>query len=225
MVGWIVLACGIASICLVVELSIALKNDFEPAFILGALLVPYACALLFCRRRVLDRFDLEWICRIVHARFEEIGDWLDPAAPPDRPRESRTDHHLVATAYYAHSAHLVSRVAALLGKSDDQASYARLAEAVRTAFRYEYVTPAGRLTSDSQTAYVLALCFDLLRSTEQRERAGRRLAELVREGGHHIGTGFVGTPLICDALCDAGEFDTAYRLLLETTCPSWPAIR
>ena len=151
----------------------------------------------------------------------QIGDWLDPAAPPDQPRASRTDHHLVATAYYAHSTHLVSRAAALLGEDSDRADYARLAEAVRSAFRHEYVTPAGRMASDTQTAYTLALRFDLLEAGEQRERAGRRLAELVREGGHHIGTGFVGTPLICDALCDAGEYDTAYRLLLETTCPSW----
>jgi alpha-L-rhamnosidase len=151
----------------------------------------------------------------------QIGDWLDPSAPPDRPRESRTDHHLVATAYYAYSADLVSRSAAALGRDDDHAHYVTLTEAVRTAFRREYVMPTGRMTSDTQTAYALALRCDLLDTDEQRTRAGRRLAELVREGGHRIGTGFLGTPLICDALCDAGEYDTAYRLLLETGCPSW----
>ena len=72
--AWIVLGCGVAGIALVVELIIALRGDFEPGFLLGALLVPYACAVVFYRRRVLDRFDLEWIRRIVHARFEEIGD-------------------------------------------------------------------------------------------------------------------------------------------------------
>lgn len=150
----------------------------------------------------------------------QLGDWLDPTAPPDRPGDARTDKQLVATAYYAHSASLLGRTAQLLRRDDDFAHYTKLAEAVRAAFRDEYVTPDGFLTNDAQTAYALALRFGLLADTH-RAQGGRRLAELVREGGFHIGTGFVGTPLICDALCDAGEYDTAYRLLLTKTCPSW----
>src|SRR6185503_2435713 len=34
-------------------------------------------------------------------------------------------------------------------------------------------------------------------------------------------TGFACTPLICYALCDAGEVDAAYRLLMQRDCPSW----
>ncbi|MFJ3804288.1 glycoside hydrolase family 78 protein [Streptomyces sp. NPDC090088] len=151
----------------------------------------------------------------------QLGDWLDPAAPPDRPGEARTDPHLVATAYHARSAELLARSALLLGRQADHTRYAGLAEAVRAAFRAEYLTPDGRLTSDAQTAYALALCFGLLETDGQRRSAGQRLAELVRAEDFHIGTGFVGTPLICDALCQAGEYDTAYRLLLQRTCPSW----
>ncbi|WP_329140425.1 glycoside hydrolase family 78 protein [Streptomyces sp. NBC_00670] len=151
----------------------------------------------------------------------QLGDWLDPAAPPDRPGDARTDPHLVATAYYAHSAGLLARTAALLGHGSDHARYSALSDAVRAAFRDAHLTADGLLTSDAQTAYALALRFGLLATDEQRARAGRRLAELVREEDFHIGTGFVGTPLICDALCEAGEYDTAYRLLLRRTCPSW----
>lgn len=151
----------------------------------------------------------------------QFGDWLDPAAPPDRPDKARTDSALVATAYHAWTAHLVAETAALLGREDDAARYAALAAAVREAFREEYVTPAGRLTSDSQTAYALALSLDLLAGPEQRERAGRRLAELVAQDGFRIATGFVGTPLVCDALAEAGQLETAYRLLLQRECPSW----
>ena len=55
----------------------------------------------------------------------------------------------------------------------------------------------------------------------QREEAGRRLADLVRTAGFRIATGFVGTPLVCDALTSTGHVDVAYRLLLQTQCPSW----
>jgi alpha-L-rhamnosidase len=92
---------------------------------------------------------------------------------------------------------------------------------VREAFAREYVTPAGRVLSDAQTVYALALAWELLPSAEQRAGAGRRLAELVRGSGFHIGTGFLGTPLVADALIAAGQAEVAYRLLLETGCPSW----
>jgi alpha-L-rhamnosidase len=74
---------------------------------------------------------------------------------------------------------------------------------------------------DAETAYALALAFDLLPTPEQRQRAGDRLAALVQEGGYTIRTGFVGTPLICDALCSTGHHRTAYRLLTQRECPSW----
>jgi alpha-L-rhamnosidase len=150
----------------------------------------------------------------------QFGDWLDPAAPPENPRDARTDTHLVATAYFARSARLLSETAKVLGNGDDAARYEKLAEDVGAAFRREYVSAAGRLVSDAPTAYALALCFGLL-EPDQRAHAGDRLARLVEKAEYHIATGFVGTPLICDALCDTGHADVAYRLLMERSCPSW----
>jgi alpha-L-rhamnosidase len=75
--------------------------------------------------------------------------------------------------------------------------------------------------SDATTAYAMAIEFALLPDELQRRQAGARLATLVRESGYHISTGFVGTPLICDALCSVGESDTAFRLLAQRECPSW----
>ncbi|HZM74191.1 MAG TPA: glycoside hydrolase family 78 protein [Candidatus Limnocylindrales bacterium] len=151
----------------------------------------------------------------------QFGDWLDPAAPPDRPGDARTDPYLIATAYYAYSARTLARIAALLGEEDDHRRYASIATEVGDAFADEFVTPSGRLASDTQTAYAVALTLDLLDKGEQRERAGRRLVELARAEDHRVGTGFVGTPLICDALTGADAVDTAYHLLTNTQCPSW----
>src|SRR5205823_4185399 len=92
---------------------------------------------------------------------------------------------------------------------------------VREAFHDEYVSPNGRIASDSQTAYALALEFALLPDEAQRARAADRLVEVVRQKGHKIATGFLGTPLICDALTHAGALDDAYQLLLQKKCPSW----
>jgi alpha-L-rhamnosidase len=151
----------------------------------------------------------------------QFGDWLDPSAPDDDPAKARTPSYIVATAYFAHSAELVGQAATVLGRTEDAKRYLALAAEVRAAFAAEYVTPAGRLLSDSATAYALALSFGLLPNAKQRRHAGARLAELVRDGGYHINAGFVGTALICDALCSVGDYDAAYRLLLQRDCPSW----
>ena len=150
----------------------------------------------------------------------QLGDWLDPTAPPDHPADARTDRHLVATAYHAFTAAILAEVAALLEFSEDHRRYGRLAEAVRDAFAREFISPNGRLASDAPTAYALGLEFGLL-TPEQRPRAGARLVELVQAGDHRIATGFVGTPILCDALSHVDATDTAYHLLTQRECPSW----
>jgi alpha-L-rhamnosidase len=151
----------------------------------------------------------------------QFGDWLDPKAPPDKPGDARTAPYVVATAYFARSAELLAQSAALLGKAEAAQQYATLAAEVRNAFAQAYVTPAGRVLNDATTGYALALNFALLPGAEQRAAAGKRLAALVRGSGYRISTGFVGTPLVCDALCSVGEYAAAYRLLLQRLCPSW----
>ncbi|MEV4951244.1 glycoside hydrolase family 78 protein [Paenarthrobacter nitroguajacolicus] len=151
----------------------------------------------------------------------QLGDWLDPTAPPEDPTQAMTDPHLVATAYFAWSARHLAKSAAVLGKSDDELRYLTLSRDVAAAFAREYIHPDGIMRSDAQTAYALAIVFDLFPDTDSKARAGSRLAELVRANGNRIGTGFAGTPVVSDALTIAGEIDAAYDLLLETECPSW----
>ena len=74
----------------------------------------------------------------------QLGDWLDPAAPPQDPADAATDRYLVATAYFAKSARTVARMAAVLGRTDDEAHYVALADEIDSAFAAEYVLPDGR---------------------------------------------------------------------------------
>jgi alpha-L-rhamnosidase len=151
----------------------------------------------------------------------QFGDWLDPTAPPDSPFQAQADPDVIATAHLARSAEIVAAAAGLLGDTAGARRYELLAAQVRAAFAREYVTSSGRVLGDAATTYALALQWSLLPSEAQRRHAGRRLADLVRVAGFRIGTGFVGTPLMTDALTDAGEPGLAYRLLLQTGCPSW----
>lgn len=151
----------------------------------------------------------------------QFGDWLDPIAPPDNPAQARTHPSIVATAYFARSAELLGQAATILGKTEEAEHYLNLAAKVREGFSNEYVTFNGRIMNDATTAYSLALEFALLSTLEQRKQAGKRLVQLVRESGYHISTGFVGTPLICDALSNIGEHEAAFRLITQRENPSW----
>ncbi len=151
----------------------------------------------------------------------QLGDWLDPAAPPDKPQQAKVDGDIVASAYLARSLRLVADAAATLGYEADAGTYTALAERSRAAFVAEYVTPAGRMMSDAPTAYALALEFDLVHDPAARQALADRLAAVVREGGYRIATGFVGTPLVTDALASGGHLPAAERLLLQTENPSW----
>ncbi|SDY77344.1 alpha-L-rhamnosidase [Herbiconiux ginsengi] len=171
------------------------------------------------RRWVDLQADIAGPSRLWDTGFQ-LGDWLDPAAPPQDPADAQTDRYLVASAYFAHSARLVARMAGVLGDTEAEASYTTLADEARDAFVGRYVGDDGRMASDAQTAYALALRFELL-PAGLRARAADRLAELVRASGSRIATGFVGTPLVTDALSSEGRLDAAYDLLLERECPSW----
>ena len=152
-------------------------------------------------------------------RFQ-FGDWLDPDAPADFPAQAKADPGLVATAYLYRSTSLVAEAARRLGESAAEDEYRARAALIRDAFRSAYVTHAGRLLSDAPTAYALALQFDLA-PEPLRQAMGERLAGLVRASGYRMSTGFVGTPLILDALVGTGHLATAGRLLRQTQNPSW----
>ena len=151
----------------------------------------------------------------------QLGDWLDPRAPADRPFGGRTHPSLVASAYLFRSLDIVAKAALVLGDDQTARHYAELAERTRQAFVDTYVTPRGRMVSEGPTTYSMALVFGIVKDESLRQALGQRLADIVREDGYRIGTGFVGTPLIMDALCSTGGLHAAARLLLQTESPSW----
>jgi alpha-L-rhamnosidase len=131
-----------------------------------------------------------------------------------------TDPDLIATMFYAHSAQLVARAAAVLGKTEDAKTYNDLFEKVKTTVINTYVTNEGHVTAESQTGYVLALMFDLL-PENMRSKATQYLVEDIRDRGNHLSTGFLGTPYLCHVLSQNGRTSVAYDLLLQQTFPSW----
>ncbi len=149
-----------------------------------------------------------------------FGDWLSYNSPDPGGSSAITDKDLIATAFFAYSTSLVGQAAEVLGKTEDAQHYAELLKNIKAAFVREFVTPNGRVGNNTQTAYALALMFDLL-PTELRAEAARRLAADVRKRDTHLSTGFVGTPYLCYVLSQNGYLDVAYDLLNQESYPSW----
>ncbi|MGA8722196.1 MAG: glycoside hydrolase family 78 protein [Solirubrobacteraceae bacterium] len=152
------------------------------------------------------------------------GEWLVPGEDLKGPEEfeafRRADKADVATAYFAHSARLMSQIAAVIGRSAEAARYGELAERARDAWRTEFVSADGRLQPDTQANHVRALAFDLV-PAESRADAAARLVELVRAADTHLATGFLATPYLLPVLAETGHLDVAYELLFTDTMPSW----
>jgi alpha-L-rhamnosidase len=149
------------------------------------------------------------------------GEWLEPGNGPGPMDEFvAADKGDVATAFYAHSAGLMARIAELLGKDGDAARYAELAEHVRAAWQAEYLDAEGRISPDTQANHVRALAFHLV-PEELRPAVADRLVELIRKADTHLGSGFLATPYLLPVLADTGHLDVAYELLLQDSEPSW----
>ena len=139
-----------------------------------------------------------------------VGDHLAPV---------RTPTEVVDTAYFAHSAQLVSKAAAILGKTDEADKYDKLFHNITDTFNQVFVATNGMVQGDTQTGYILALQFGLL-PENLRAAAAQRLADDVAKRGHVSG-GFVGNGLICPTLTQIGRADLAWGLVLTNTYPSW----
>jgi alpha-L-rhamnosidase len=152
----------------------------------------------------------------------KYGDWLFYHPPVNNHTEADgyTEHDFIATAFYAYSASLLAEAAKVLGKNDDALFYSDLFAKIKEVFINEYVTKAGRIGTNSQTSYVLALKFNLL-PDNLRSKAAGFLVNDIKSRRNHLSTGFLGTPYLCHVLSDNGYSDIAYDLLLQETYPSW----
>jgi alpha-L-rhamnosidase len=152
-------------------------------------------------------------------RSADYGDWLSVDFQQFKSNDT-TSRDLIATAYWARSASLLSAMAQALGRNEDAAGLQRVFTRVRNAFIRAFVKADGSVDNSSQTANILALKFDLL-PEPLRQGAADRLAADIRSRGNALSTGVIGTQFILDVLADTGRPELAYGLLLRTAYPSW----
>ena len=165
-----------------------------------------------------------------------FGDWLTPTIT--------TPEDLLATAYWAYDASLMHQMALATHRTNDAAKYQQMFDAIKAAFQKAYIQQDGFVGTidhypsippttvhpldevvtnkavETQTGYVLALHMHLV-PENLRQAVAQKLVNKIRENHWMLGTGFVGTPYLLEALSDTGHADVAYRLLLNRAYPSW----
>jgi alpha-L-rhamnosidase len=197
----------------------------------AATIIPWDMYLAYGDKRILeDQYESMkgWVGYMERSSKNDLwntgfhfGDWLFYRPFDDNDgRSAVTDKYLIAQCFFAHSTQLVINAAKVLEKNDDVEKYSALLKRVKDAYNKEYVTGTGRLVSGTQTAYVLALNFDMLPES-QRKQAADRLVENVKSYGNHLSTGFLGTPYLCHVLSRFGHDEVAYALLEQESYPSW----
>lgn len=141
------------------------------------------------------------------------GDWV--------PVRSRSSLELTSSVYFFVDASILARAAELFGRSEDHTRYAALAEKIRTAINRKYYDPqTGLYANGTQTELSVPLLWGVV-PEEEIPRVAENLARRVEEAGCHLDVGVLGARAILDALCRNGHAETAYRVAVQTTYPSW----
>ncbi len=163
---------------------------------------------------------------------DHYGDWLAMDNGEDN-LTGATSTDLIGSAFFAYSTSLLIKAGHALGY--DMTDYETLHQNILLAFRAHYLFD-GELhqypdlhkggvsqenpPKETQTAYVLILHFGLCEEKD-RQRFADRLAQMIRENGTRMTTGFVGTPYLLHVLTENGHCDLAYDLLFQEKTPSW----
>ncbi|EOH72832.1 alpha-L-rhamnosidase [Enterococcus malodoratus] len=150
----------------------------------------------------------------------QFGDWLaldgeNPALPT-----GKTEEDFIASVYYYYSSSIIAKTAEILAQPADAAYYQEHAQKIKAAIVKEYITANGRLAIDTQTAYAIALYFELVPES-QRLRVVNDLVTRLKKDNDHLKTGFVGTPFICQVLSRYGYHKLAAKIFLLEDFPSW----
>lgn len=146
------------------------------------------------------------------------GDWVKQAGWPAK--GGSVSNEVFATAFFAHSTELVSRMAEALGRNDDARRYRDLFDRIKGVFCERFVEADGMIKGDTQAAYALALHFNLL-PNELRPQAARHLVDNIRRYQTHLSTGIQTTHRALLELARHDHTDVGWQLLTNRSFPGW----
>ncbi|MHA1753567.1 MAG: glycoside hydrolase family 78 protein [Candidatus Helarchaeota archaeon] len=158
-----------------------------------------------------------------HHTGQAYNDWLngDTIKSKDYPSKGgKIPKKVFATAFFAYSTNILSKMAKLLGNEDDAIKYSNLSLKIKEIFKKQFVSESGKIEGDTQAGYAIALHFDLL-PENLREKAVKNLIKSIEKYDNRISTGFHTTIMMMLELINWGYVELAYKLLQSERFPSW----
>jgi alpha-L-rhamnosidase len=143
-----------------------------------------------------------------------LGDWCTPD-------EMELPEPLVNTAYYYHTAQLLTQIARVLGNSTDSERFAELTRRIKSDFNRVFFNPeTHQYGIGRQGANVFPLAFGMV-PEEERQAVFQALLDQLESIQYHFDTGILATPLLLKILTENGRMDVACRLMDQRTAPGY----
>jgi alpha-L-rhamnosidase len=157
---------------------------------------------------------------------DSYGDWCVPPEDPKLIHSNdpmrKTAPGILATSYFYHDLRLMSRYAAMLGKSADEKRFDDLAALMLNGLNTSFFSSErGYYDNGSQTSCVLPLAFGMVPAGGREKVFAHLVRKITQETNGHIGTGLVGGQWLSRVLSDNGRPDIVYGFATDTTYPGW----
>ena len=129
---------------------------------------------------------------------------------------------LTGTAFYYDNVRTLSRIARVLGKTQDAEQYATLADDIKKAFNRQFLKPGtGAYDSATQASQSFALFYDLVPQEERQNALDVLVRNILEKRNGHLTTGIFGTRFMPLVLSDLGRTDVAYTVVNQKEYPGW----
>ena len=144
-----------------------------------------------------------------------LGEWLEPEEFRDKVYGTQAKHPEECTAYFYLAMTTIAEIAEELGETEYADKLRNYAAGAKTAY-----AQFAELSTNRQAKLVRPLALGLL-GGETKRNAQMQLKKAVEDYRYRVGTGFLSTPFILPVLTEAGESETAYKMLENTEKPGW----
>ncbi len=184
-------------------------------------IIPYQIYKQYGNARILEE-NYETICNWMNYLVSTSTDYVrDQSWTGDWMSIEKTPIAVTDTAFCAYTASILAEIAEVLGKTEDAAKYTDIYNKYRTAWRENFLEDDGCTTKcGTQTSYLLGIKFGLF-NEDEIPGAAKNLAKDIKSRDYHLTTGFLGLSYLNPILSDTGYTDVAYKLLEQTSRPSW----
>lgn len=149
-----------------------------------------------------------------------LGDWYDigPAHPG---YSQNTPKGITATATYYYDLSILEKIAILLGKNEDAATYHNWSIAVKQAFNKAFFNPVTKqYGTGSQTANAIAVYMKLVAENDKAAVIDNIVKD-IREHNNALTTGDIGFRYLLKVLDEAGRSDVIYAMNNRSDVPGY----